>query len=50
MLIEIFDDVFVISYDDGVVFVGSIMYILFYKFLIKYIVILMELYIIFWNS
>lgn len=43
MLIEIFDDVFVIIYDDGFVIVGSIIYILLYKLLIKYVVILIEL-------
>lgn len=43
VLIEIFSDVFVISYDDGDSIVGSIIYILFYKLLIEYVVILIEL-------
>lgn len=41
-----FSDVFVISYDDGYGIVGSIIYILLYKLLIKYVVILFELEVI----
>lgn len=43
VLIEIFEDVNVISFDDGDWIVGSIVNILIYKFLIKYIVILIIL-------
>lgn len=49
IFIEIFVDVFVISYDDGLYIIGSIIYILLYKFFNKYVVILMELYS-FWKS
>lgn len=46
VLIEVLEDVLVISYDDGdmMKFVGSIKNILLYKLFIKYIVILIELY------
>lgn len=44
-----FSDVFVISYDDGYGIVGSIIYILLYKLLIRYVVILFELEVI-WIS
>lgn len=43
MLIEIFDDVFVISYDDYDGIVGIIINIFLYKLLIKYVVIFIEL-------
>lgn len=44
VLIEIFDDVNVISFDEGEWIVGSIVIILIYKFLIKYIVILIVIF------
>lgn len=44
VLIEVFEDVFVISYNDRENFVGSIKNILLYKLFIKYLVILIELY------
>lgn len=43
IFIEMFVDVFIISYVDGLFIVGSIIYILLYKFFNKYVVIFIEL-------
>lgn len=43
IFIEMFVDVFIISYIDGLFIVGSIIYILLYKFFNKYVVIFIEL-------
>lgn len=43
IFIEIFVEVFVISYDKGLFIIGIIMYILLYKFFNKYVVIFIEL-------
>lgn len=50
MLIEVLEDVLVISYDDSEMFVGSIKNILLYKLFNKYLVILIELYWDFFKS
>lgn len=41
VIFEILGDVFIFSYEDGVIFFGSIMFIFLYKLLIKYVVLLM---------
>lgn len=43
IFIEMFVDVFIISYIDGLFIVGSIIYILLYKFFNIYVVIFIEL-------